>query len=138
LAPPPLWTSTSAVAAGIWRAAAAGNAKTLAAADTVKASRLLGKGWHSMTIVVLVIVALVIVIGLGYLIVFRLMKGGQTVIPEVADERAAKADRVVAVDDQGRPVTESQDMPEEPRPDEAGFEKVLVESLDDLHPDSER
>jgi beta-lactam-binding protein with PASTA domain len=91
-----------------------------------------------MTIVVLVIVALVIVIGLGYLIVFRLMKGSQTVVPEVADERAAKADRVVAVDDQGRLVTESQDMPEGPRRDEAGFEKVLVESLDDLHPDSER
>jgi hypothetical protein len=91
-----------------------------------------------MTIVVLVIVALVIVVGLGYLIVFRLMKGSQTVIPEVSDERAAKADRVVAVDDQGRPLTESQDMPEEPRRDAAGFEKVLAESLDDLHPDSER
>jgi beta-lactam-binding protein with PASTA domain len=90
-----------------------------------------------MTIVVLVIVALVIVVGLGYLIVFRLMKGSQTVIPEVSDERTAKADRVVAVDDQGRSVTESQDMPEEPRRDEAGFEKVLAESLDDLHPERE-
>jgi hypothetical protein len=91
-----------------------------------------------MTIVVLVIVTLVLVIGLGYLIVFRLMKGGQTVIPEVAEERAAKADRVVAVDDQGNPVTASEDLPPEPRRDEASFEKVLGESLADLHPDGEK
>jgi hypothetical protein len=91
-----------------------------------------------MTIVVLVIVTLVLVIGLGYIIVFRFMKGGQTVIPEVAEERAAKTDRVVAVDDQGNPVTASADLPPEPRRDEAGFEKVLGESLADLHPDGER
>ena len=90
-----------------------------------------------MTIVVLVIVALVLVIGLGYLIVFRLMKGSQTVVPDVADERAATTDRVVAVDDQGRAVTESQDGPPEPQRDAAGFEKVLGESLADLHPGRE-
>jgi len=87
-----------------------------------------------MTVVVLVIVVLVIVIGLGYLIVFRLMKGSQTVVPDVTDERAARADRVVAVDDRGQPVTESQDAPPELRRDAVGFEKVLGESLDDLHP----
>lgn len=90
-----------------------------------------------MTTAILVVAALVIVIGGGYLIVFRLMKGSQTVVPDVADERAARADRVVAVDDQGRPVTESQDAPPEPRRDAAGFEKVLGESLDDLHPGRE-
>jgi hypothetical protein len=90
-----------------------------------------------MATVILVIVALVLVIGLGYLIVFRLMKGSQTVVPDVADERAAGTDRVVAVDDQGQAVTESQDAPPEPQHDTAGFERVLGESLDDLHPGRE-
>ena len=90
-----------------------------------------------MTVVVLVIVALVLVIGLGYLIVFRLMKGSQTVVPDVSDERAARTDRVVALDDDGQPVTESQDAPPEPPRDAAGFEKVLGESLDELHPGRE-
>jgi predicted PurR-regulated permease PerM len=90
-----------------------------------------------MTVVVLVLVALVLVIGLGYLIVFRLMKGSQTIVPDVSDEHSAKTDRVVAVDDQGQPVTESQDTPPEPQRDATGFEKVLGESLDDLHPGRE-
>ena len=90
-----------------------------------------------MNVAILVIGALVIVIGGGYLIVFRLMKGSQTVVPEVADERAARSDRVVAVDDQGRPVTEAEDGAPEPPRDAAGFEKVLGESLDDLHPGRE-
>jgi hypothetical protein len=90
-----------------------------------------------MATVVLVIVALVLVAGLGYLIVFRLMKGSRTAVPAVADERASRTDRVVAVDDQGHTVTESQDTPPEPQHDAAGFEKVLGESLDDLHPGRE-
>jgi len=90
-----------------------------------------------MTVVVLVVVALALVIGLGWFIVFRLMKGSQTVVPDVADGRAARTDRVVAMDDQGQPVTESQDVPPEPQHDAAGFEKVLGESLDDLHPGRE-
>jgi hypothetical protein len=90
-----------------------------------------------MTVVVLVVVALALVNGLGYLIVFRLMKSSQTVVPDVADERAARADRVVAVDDQGQPVMASQDMAAEPPRSEAGFEKVLAESLDDLHAESD-
>ena len=90
-----------------------------------------------MTVVVLVVVALALVIGLGWFIVSRLMKGSQTVVPDVTDERAARTDRVVAMDDQGQPVTESQDVPPEPQHDAAGFEKVLGESLDDLHPGRE-
>ena len=46
-------------------------------------------------------------------------------------------DRVVAVDDQGQPVTEAEDGPPEPPRDAVGFEKVLGESLDDLHPGRE-
>jgi hypothetical protein len=90
-----------------------------------------------MTNAILVVVTLVLVVGLGYLIVFRLMKGSQTVMPDVSDGRAANTDRVVAVDDQGQPVTESRDVALPSRRDEAGFEKVLGESLDDLHPERE-
>ena len=89
-----------------------------------------------MTVVVLVVVALALVIGLGWFI-FVLMKRSQTIVPDVTDERAARTDRVVAMDDQGQPVTESQDVPPEPQHDAAGFEKVLGESLDDLHPGRE-
>ena len=87
-----------------------------------------------MTTVVLIIGALVIVVGGGYLIIFRLMKGSQKVIPDVADERASRTDRVVAVDNRGEPVTEAEDQPPEPPRDVSGFERVLGESLDDLHP----
>jgi hypothetical protein len=90
-----------------------------------------------MTVVVLVVVTLVLVIGLGYLIVFKLMKGSQRVVPDVSDEHAVRTDRVVAVDDQGHPVTEAEDGSPEPPRDAAGFEKVLDESLDDLHPGRE-
>ena len=90
-----------------------------------------------MTVVVLVVVVLVLVIGLGWFIVFRLMKGSQKVVPEAVDAHAARADRVVAVDDQGKPVSEADDgLPDPPR-DAAGFESVLHESLDDLPPGRE-
>jgi hypothetical protein len=118
-------------------AAVVGNGKRLAAADTVTAACPIAKGWPGMYVAILVVVALVIVIGGGYLIVFRLMKGSQTVVPDVADERAARTNRVVAVDDQGQPVTEEEDGSPEPPRDAAGFEKVLGESLDDLHPERE-
>lgn len=90
-----------------------------------------------MTAVVLIVVALALVIGLGWLIVFSLMKRSQTVVPDVSDEHAARTDRVVAVADQGQPVTESQDAPPEPRRDAVGFEKMLDESFNDLHPGRE-
>jgi hypothetical protein len=77
-----------------------------------------------MTVVVLIVVALALVIGLGWLIVFSLMKRGQ-------DRPRGRRGRP------GQPVTESQDTPPEPQRDAAGFEKVLDESLDDLHPERE-
>jgi len=85
----------------------------------------------------LIVVALALVTGLGWLIVFSLMTRSQTVVPDVSDEHAARTDRVVAVDDQGQPMTESQDTPPEPRRNAVGFERVLDESLDDLHPGRE-
>ena len=60
-------------------------------------------GRLAMTVVVPIVVAPALIIGLGWLIVFRLMKRSQTVVPDVSDERAAKTDQVVAVDDQGSP-----------------------------------
>ena len=77
-----------------------------------------------MTVVVLIVVALALVIGLGWLIVFSLVKRNQ-------DRPRGRSGR------QGQPVTESQDTPPEPQRDAAGFEKVLDESLDDLHPERE-
>ena len=85
-------------------------------------------------IIVLTIVALAAVIGLG-LLIFRMMRKSQTVIPEKADRRAARSDRVVAVDGQGREITESQDAAPGPESDERAFDKVLSESLEELHPE---
>jgi hypothetical protein len=89
-----------------------------------------------MTIAILVIIVLALVIGLGILI-FALMKRSQAVVPESTDRRSAEKDQVVALDDQGGAVMESQDgPPEEPR-DATGFESVLGEELKDLHPNDE-
>jgi hypothetical protein len=87
-------------------------------------------------IAVLVIIALALVIGLGILI-FSLMKRSQAVVPEATDRRAAENDQVVALDDQGGAVMESQDGPPEGPRDATGFENVLGEELKDLHPNDE-
>ncbi len=82
-------------------------------------------------VVFLIIVALVLVAGLGILI-FKLMRRTQDVVPRAADHAEARGDRVVAVDDAGRPVTESEaGEPAEAR-DDAPFEAVLHEELKDL------
>ena len=54
-----------------------------------------------MTLAVMIIVAVLLVLGVGYLI-FRLMRSSQTVLPQVTDEDAASRDHVVGVDEQGR------------------------------------
>ena len=82
-----------------------------------------------MNLVVLIIVVVLLVLGLGLLIVF-LMRRSQKVVPDVADHDVAH--RVVAIDDQGRPVTASQ-ADDDPAPrDDAAFEGVLKEELEDL------
>jgi hypothetical protein len=85
-----------------------------------------------MTIVVLIVIVLALVIGLGILI-FSLMRRSQTAVPDTADQRAAETNRVVAVDDQGAPVLESNDGPPDAPRDATGFERVLGEELEDLH-----
>jgi hypothetical protein len=76
------------------------------------------------------IVAAVLAAGLG-LLIFWLYRRSQTVVPDVADREAAKRDRVVAVDDAGRPVLESEEGDAEAPRDSAAFESVLHEEIDE-------
>lgn len=86
------------------------------------------------TLNVLVVVVLGAVAGLG-LLIFRLQRRAQTVVPDVAERQARHGDRAVAVDAQGRDVRESQDVAPEPARDEAAFDRVLEERLHELHPE---
>jgi len=83
------------------------------------------------TIVIITVVVLGLVVGLGYLIL-TLMRRSQDVVPRVAENDASHSDRVVAVDDEGRPITESEAGDESPPRDNAGFEAALKEELDEL------
>jgi hypothetical protein len=86
-----------------------------------------------LEIIVLTVVVLAAVVGLG-LLIFRLQRRAQDVVPRAADE-AGGPDRVVAVDDAGRPVTESEDLPAGPAGDAAGFERALAEEFRARHPE---
>ena len=85
-------------------------------------------------IVVLTMVVLALVGGLG-LLIFKLMRKSQSVVPAAADRNAARSDRVVGVDGQGHEVTEAEDAPPGPERDQTAFDKVLNESLEELHPE---
>jgi hypothetical protein len=82
-----------------------------------------------VTLGVIIIVAVLLVLGVGYLI-FRLMRGAQTVVPQVTDEDAASRDQVVGVDDQGRAIMASQEAPE-PARDTGAFEDLLKDEIHD-------
>ena len=82
-----------------------------------------------MTLGVIIIVAVLLVLGVGYLI-FRLMRGAQTVVPQVTDEDAASRDQVVGVDDQGRRIMASQEAPAAAR-DTGAFETLLKDEIHD-------
>jgi hypothetical protein len=84
-----------------------------------------------MGVLITIITTLVLVVGLG-LLIFKLMRRNQRVVPEAADRRAAKRDRVVAIDDDGQPVTESQAGDDAALRDDAAFEGVLDDQLKDL------
>ena len=83
-----------------------------------------------MTLAIIIIVAVLLVLGVGYLI-YGLMRRSQTVVPQVTDEDAASRDLVVGVDEQGREITASQEAPEPPR-DGAAFESLLQDEIHDL------
>jgi hypothetical protein len=82
-----------------------------------------------VTLGVIIIVAVLLVLGVGYLI-FRLMRRAQTVVPQVTDEDAASRDHVVGVDDQGRAIMASQEAPE-PARDTGAFEDLLKDEIHD-------
>jgi hypothetical protein len=84
-----------------------------------------------MTWVIVIVVTLVLVIGLGVLI-FKLMRRTKDVVPDVVDRPAAHRDRVVGVDNGGAPVMESQEGDASEPHDDAGFENVLKDQLDDI------
>ena len=88
------------------------------------------------SIAVLAIIVLALVIALG-IFVFSLMKRSQTMVPDTAERRTAEQDQVVALDDRGRPVMESEDGPPTGPRDVTAFESVLGKELKDLRPDGE-
>jgi hypothetical protein len=84
-----------------------------------------------MGLVATIIVTLVLVLGLG-LLIFKLLRRNQKVVPDMADQQAARRDQAVAVDEQGQPVMESQEADDAVPRDDAAFEGVLDEQLKDL------
>ena len=80
-----------------------------------------------MTLAVIIIVAVLLVLGVG-LLIFWLMRRSQTVVPRVTDEDIASRDNVVGVDAQGRAVTEAQE-PASPARDDAAFESLLRDEI---------
>ena len=83
-----------------------------------------------MSVAIIAAIAVLLVLGVGYLI-FVLMRKSQTVVPQVTDEDAASRDHVVEIDDQGREIMASQEAPE-PARDAAGFENLLRDEIHDL------
>ena len=84
-----------------------------------------------MTWLIVIIVTLLLVFGVG-LLIFNLMRRTKDVVPDMVDRPATRHDRVVAVDDGGAPVTESQESDDPPPRDDDAFEGVLADQLDDL------
>jgi len=83
-----------------------------------------------VSVAIIAVIAVLLVLGIGYLI-FVLMRRSQTVVPQVTDNDAASRDHVVEVDDQGREIMASQEAPPAPR-DPAGFESLLQDEIHDL------
>ena len=83
-----------------------------------------------MSVAVIAVIAVLLVLGVGYLI-FVLMRKSQTVVPKVADEDAASRDHVVEIDDQGHEIMASREAPE-PARDEASFDALLKDEIHDF------
>lgn len=80
-----------------------------------------------MTLGVMIVVAVLLVLGVG-LLVFWLLRKSQTVVPQVTDEDAASRDNVVGIDAQGREITEGQEPPS-PLRDGGAFESLLQDEI---------
>ncbi len=83
-----------------------------------------------MTVAIIAIIAVLLVSGVG-LLIFRMMRKAQTVVPYVADEDAASRDQVVGVDDLGHEIMASQEAPAQSR-DDAAFESLLHDEISEL------
>jgi hypothetical protein len=82
-----------------------------------------------VSVAIIAVVAVLLVLGVGYLI-FVLMRKSQTVVPQVTDEDAASRDLVVGVDEQGREIMASQEAPASAR-DTGAFEDLLKDEIHD-------
>jgi hypothetical protein len=82
-----------------------------------------------VTVTIIAIIAVLLVLGVG-LLIFSLMRRSQTVVPDVADEEAARHDHVVGVDEQGREIMASQEAPAAAR-DTGAFEGLLKDEIHD-------
>jgi hypothetical protein len=82
-----------------------------------------------MTVAIIAVVAVLLVLGVGYLI-FALMRKSQKVVPEMADPKHT-AERVVGVDEQGAAIAEAQEPTAAAR-DEGAFESLLQDEIRDL------
>ena len=80
-----------------------------------------------MTLGVIIIIAVLLVLGVG-LLIFWLMRRSQTVVPMVTDEDVASRDNVVGIDAQGREVTAAQE-PSPPARDDGAFESLLKDEI---------
>ena len=82
-----------------------------------------------MTLAVLIVIAVLLVLGVGILI-FRMMRRSQTIVPDVTDRDDAKHDLVVGTDEQGREIRASED-PQGPARDETSFDALLKDEIRD-------
>ena len=82
-----------------------------------------------MTLAVLIVIAVLLVLGVGILI-FRMMRRSQTVVPDVTDRDDARHDLVVGTDEQGYAIHASED-PQEPARDDASFDALLKDEIRD-------
>jgi hypothetical protein len=80
-----------------------------------------------VSVAVIAVIAVLLVLGVGYLI-FVLMRKSQAVVPEVADRDDAKHDLVVGTDEQGRAIHASEDL-QEPARDVASFDSLLKDEI---------
>jgi hypothetical protein len=75
----------------------------------------------------MIVAAVLLVLGVG-LLIFWLMRRSQAVVPQIGDEDVASRDNVVAVDAQGRQITEAQE-PQSSGRDDAAFESLLKDEI---------
>lgn len=82
---------------------------------------------------VVVIIAVAVVAAVIGVLLTRALKRGTPRVPDALEHLPSRSDRPVAASE-GRPVTEAEEPPTEAR-DDAAFEQVLREELDEVRGD---